>query len=137
MKKSDEADFIARRRPAVAHEFVLDALGSVAPTTRLMFGCLAVYVADKIVLILRERDDSQVDNGVWLATSAEHHASLQRQLPSMRSIRIFGSGVTNWQVIPSDAVDFERAALRACALIAAGIRASAGCRGAAWDRARA
>jgi hypothetical protein len=115
----DEAAFSVRRRPVVPHEFVLDALASLGPTTRPMFGCLAVYVEDKIVLILREREDSQADNGVWLATAAEHHASLQRLLPPMRSIQLFGRGVTHWQVIPTDAPDFERTALAACALIMA------------------
>jgi len=84
-----------------------------------MFGCLAVYIEDKIVLILRDRHDSPQDNGVWLATTAEHHASLQREFPSMRSIRIFGRQTTHWQVLPADAADFEEAALRACALILA------------------
>jgi hypothetical protein len=116
----DAARFTLKRRPVVPHEFVLDALASLAPTTRRMFGCLAVYVEEKIVLLLREREDSQVDNGVWLATSSEHHASLQRLLPHMRSIQVFGRGVTHWQVIPTDAADFERAALAACALIVAG-----------------
>jgi hypothetical protein len=116
----DEAGFIAKRRTVVPHEFVLDALASLAPTTRRMFGCLAVYVEDKIVLILRDREDSQADNGVWLATASEHHASLQRLLPHMRSIQVFGRGVTHWQVLPTDAPDFERAALAACALIVAG-----------------
>ncbi len=116
----DEAAFIVERHPVVPHEFVLDALASLAPTTRRMFGCLAVYVEDRIVLILRDREDSQADNGVWLATSPGHHAGLQRLLPQMRSIQVFGRGVTHWQVIPSDAPDFERAALAACALIVAG-----------------
>ncbi len=43
------------RRKIAPHEFVLDALAPLAPTTRPMFGCLAVYVEDKIVLILRDR----------------------------------------------------------------------------------
>jgi hypothetical protein len=114
------------RRPAskqprkiVPHEFVLEALAPLAPTTRLMFGCLAVYVEDQIVLILRDRPDSRDDNGVWLATTAEHHASLQREFPRMRSIRLFGRKITAWQVLPVDAPDFEQAALRACDLIRA------------------
>jgi hypothetical protein len=37
----------------------------------------------------------------------------------MRSIQIFGKEVTGWQVLPADAADFEKAALRACELIAA------------------
>ena len=109
-----------KRHKALPHEFVLDALASLSPITRPMFGCLAVYVEDKIVLILRDREDSPEDNGVWLATTAEHHASLQHEFPSMRSIQLFGREVTHWQVLPADAPDFERAALRACALIVAG-----------------
>jgi len=115
----DESSFVAKRRPVTPHEFVFDALASLAPTTRLMFGCLAVYVGEKIVLILRDREDAPADNGVWLATSAPHHASLQRLFPHLRSIRLLGKGVTNWQVIPADAADFEQASLAACALIVA------------------
>ena len=84
-----------------------------------MFGCLAVYVKEKIVLILRDRPDEDVDNGVWLATREEHHASLRREFPSMRSIQLFGTKVTSWQVLPSDASDFEESAVRACELVLA------------------
>jgi hypothetical protein len=84
-----------------------------------MFGCLAVYVADKIVLILRDKRDRTADNGVWLATAAEHHESLRREFPSMRSIQVLGKKVTGWQVLPADAPDFEEATLHACELIVA------------------
>jgi hypothetical protein len=84
-----------------------------------MFGCLAVYVGVKIVLILREkRGDS--DNGVWLATTTEHHESLRQEFPNMRSIPVLGKAVTGWQVLPADSPDFEEAALRACELVLAG-----------------
>ena len=85
-----------------------------------MFGCLAVYVQDKIVLILRDKRDGTADNGVWLATTEEHHQSLRREFPNMRSIQVFGKKVTGWQVLPADAKDFEEAALRACELVLAG-----------------
>jgi hypothetical protein len=85
-----------------------------------MFGCLAVYVQNKIVLILRDKRDPTVDNGVWLATTKEHHQSLRREFPNMRSIRVLGMKVTGWQVLPVDAQDFEEAALRACELVLAG-----------------
>jgi hypothetical protein len=102
-------------RKSVPYEFVLEALAERSPWTRPMFGCLAVYVEEKIVLILREKHGE--DDGVWLATTLEHHESLRREFPSMRSIRVFGTDVTNWQVLPSDAPDFEASALRACELI--------------------
>jgi len=87
-----------------------------------MFACLAIYVQDKIVLILRDkRDRSQAaDNGVWLATTEEHHQSLRREFPNMRSIQVLGKKVTGGQVLPADAPDFEQAALRACELVLAG-----------------
>ena len=108
-----------RRRKSVPHEFVLDALALLAPTTRPMFGCLAVYVGEQIVMILRDRHDWRADNGVWLATSAEHHASLKQEFPRMRSIQLLGRKVTHWQVLPARAADFESAALRACKLVVA------------------
>ena len=107
----------ARRPPP--HPFVLDALESVSPITKPMFGCLAVYVREQIVLILRDHADHQADNGVWLATSVEHHESLRREFPRMRSIQLFGIPKTHWQVLPMEAADFEESALRACELVLA------------------
>ena len=84
-----------------------------------MFGCLSVYVKDEIVLILRDKRDNPADNGVWLATTKDHHQSLRREFPNMRSVPVFGKEVTDWQVLPTDAPDFEEAALRARELIIA------------------
>lgn len=116
----DDAILAARREKAVPHEFVLDELAPLSPATRPMFGCLAVYVGDRIVLILREKPKSPADNGVWLATTREHHESLRREFPRMRSIRVLGKEPTQWQLLPADDADFESAAMRACALILAG-----------------
>jgi hypothetical protein len=106
-------------RKAIPHAFVLEAVAALSPVTRPMFGCLAIYVEDKIVLILRDKGDDAPDNGVWLATSKEHHESLRREFPNMRSIQVLGKNVTGWQVLPQGAPDFEEAALRACELVAA------------------
>lgn len=116
----DDATFPAKPRKPIPHEFVLDAIASLSPETRPMFGCLAIYVKDKIALILRDKPASKTDNGVWLATTKEHHASLRKDFPNMRSIRVLGKKVTGWQVLPADAPDFEDSALRACELVAAG-----------------
>jgi hypothetical protein len=108
-----------KRRKPPPHEFVLDALAPLAPMTRPMFGCLAVYVEEKIMLILRDKPSSPADNGVWIATTRAHHDSLRREFPEMRSIHLLGEGTTNWQVLPADTPEFETASLRACRLIAA------------------
>lgn len=105
-------------RKMAPHEFVLEAISGLEPKTRPMFGCLAVYVGEKIVLILRDKAAGR-DNGVWLATTAEHHESLRREFPNMRSIGVLGKDVTGWQMLPSEAPDFEQSALRACELVMA------------------
>jgi len=68
-----ERRLAARPRKTIPHAFVLDAIAAASPITRPMFGCLAVYVKEKIVLILRDRRDETADNGVWLATTEDHH----------------------------------------------------------------
>src|ERR1019366_4927014 len=111
-------DFLrAKPRKALPHAFVLDALADLEPRTRSMFGCLAVYVGEKIVLILRDKPKYTEDNGVWLCTTHEHHASLRHEFPNMRSVSLLGGKITGWQVLPVDASDFEESALRACELV--------------------
>lgn len=101
----------------IPFDFVLEALAEAEPATKPMFGCTAVYVGDQIVLILRDKEDSPEDSGVWLATTGEHHESLQRDFPNMRSIQLFGPGTTGWQILPMDADDFEESVFKACELI--------------------
>jgi hypothetical protein len=96
----------------VPFEFILEALFPLSPRTRPMFGCLAVYIGPKIVLALRTE-------GVWLATTKDHHESLRREFPHMRSIEVLGKGTTGWQILPVTAPDFEESAQRACELILA------------------
>ena len=72
------------------------------------------------MFILRCKEPQSKDNGVWLATSEEHHSSLKREFPSMRSIELFGEGPTSWQVLPEMSEDFEDAVLRACQLVLRG-----------------
>jgi hypothetical protein len=115
-----EAIFSAKKQKAIPHPFVLDALEAALPETRPMFGCVAVYVGEKIMLILRDKGGADPDSGVWVATVPEHHASLLRELPSLRSITVFGSGVTGWQVLPATSPGFEDEALHACEMILVG-----------------
>lgn len=121
MRDSPSADerFAIKRNKTSPWPFVLDALAAVSPQTRSMFGSLAVYVEEKIVLILRQKGDGSADDGVWLATTEQHHDSLRDDFPNMRSVGVFGKAVTGWQVLPADSPEFEETALRACELIVA------------------
>jgi len=101
----------------IPFDFVIEQLYSAEPVIKPMFGCHAIYIQQKIVLILRKKDEGKRDNGVWVATTPEHHASLKKDFPSMRSIRIFGEGESGWQLLPYDADDFEESAIKACSFI--------------------
>jgi hypothetical protein len=109
-----------KRRKSVPHAFVLEELGAVEYRTRAMFGCVAVYVGEKIVMALRDKPEHRSDNGVWLATTRDHHTSLRREFPNMRSIGLLGEAVTSWQVLAMDTPDFEESVVRACELIKKG-----------------
>ena len=106
-----------KNKISIPFEFVLEQLYSVNVEIRPMFGCFALYVHNKIVLILRKRNTSIKDNGVWLATSKEDHASLRHIFPSMRSIKVLGGKESNWQNLPADADDFEEMVTKACEMI--------------------
>ena len=105
---------------SIPFEFVLDCLYSKSPVVKPMFGCHAVYVGEKIVFVLRDREDAPEDNGVWIATTIDHHESLKKDFPSMRSIKVLGSGVTGWQVLPVTSGDFEESVDKACEFVLKG-----------------
>jgi hypothetical protein len=118
----DEAGLFATKAKGkqIPFGFVLDELAPVDPQTRPMFGCTAVYVGDKIVFALRDKGGGDQDSGVWLATTKDHHASLAREMPNLRSITVFGSGESSWRVLPKTALDFEESVLHACDLVKKG-----------------
>ena len=115
------AETLLTKTKSIPFGFVLDELASLDPFTSPMFGCTAVYSGDRILLVLRERPTAREDNGVWLATTREHHASLRGDLPSLRSIGVLaGGGVSGWQLLPADGENFEDEVVRACGLVLAG-----------------
>src|SRR5712675_1221066 len=106
----------------VPFEFVLESLLPLNPKVKPMFGAFAVYVGEKIMLILRHKDEHEEANGVWLATKSEHHSSLKKIFPSMRSIYLLSDGKAEieWQMLPADTGDFESSAIKVCELILRG-----------------
>ncbi|HET6992123.1 MAG TPA: hypothetical protein VFJ43_12395 [Bacteroidia bacterium] len=102
--------------------FIIDLLVPVNIVIKPMFGCHAIYVREKIMIILHQRDDHKDANGVWIMTSKEHHASLKKEFPSLKSVYILSDGKkeTGTQMIHVDADDFESSAIRICELILKG-----------------
>ena len=108
-----------KRKALVPFSFVLELLEDLQPETRPMFGCTAVYVGEKIVLVLRDRPTAPECNGIWIATTRDHHRSLKRDLPSLKSIAVLGEGETGWQMVSAQESDFETSAEQICEMVRA------------------
>jgi hypothetical protein len=109
---------MAKSKKSIPFSFAIENLFAADPIVKPMFGAHAIYIENKIVLILRDKDDS--DSGIWIATTTEHHTSLKKDFPNMRSIQIFGSGTSSWQVLSKYDDDFETSVNLACELILKG-----------------
>jgi hypothetical protein len=72
----------------IPFDFILDYLQPVKVRVRPMFGMYAIYLDKRIMMVLRERNVEPESNGVWLATSSEHHKSLKKDLPSLKPITL-------------------------------------------------
>src|SRR5688572_1873410 len=105
------------KKNSPAFDFVLEELHSAEPVVKPMFGCHAVYVNGKIVLMLRRKESYPHDNGVWVATTKEHHDSLRKDFPSMRTIALFGGSDSAWQNLPADSDQFEEEVMKICRYI--------------------
>ena len=80
-----------------------------------MFGVLAIYVGEKIVLATRQKKDNPLDNGIWVGTKKEHHAALKELFPSLRNLETYK--IKTWLLLPEEAEDFEETALKITELI--------------------
>ena len=84
-----------------------------------MFGCHAIYSGGKILLIVRKKQDHEDANGVWIARGKEHHESLRKELPNMKSVYVLSDGKneTGWQMIRESEDDFEESVTKICEMI--------------------
>lgn len=85
-----------------------------------MFSGFAVYVGDKILLMLRDSPKHPEDNGVWLIFSESANLAdpgIRREFPSIRLIGLLGGKIGHWRLIPADSPTFESEALHACELL--------------------
>jgi hypothetical protein len=109
-------------RKNIPFDFVFDYLIQLEVTVKPMFGMFAIYVGEKIMLILRQRKNYQDTNGIWIATSKEYHKSLKKDLPSLCSISTYTNDAfeTEWQILPADSNDFETSVIKVCEFIVHG-----------------
>jgi hypothetical protein len=110
----------SRSNKRIPYSFVIEELDSLEPVVQPMFGCFSVYIGDRIVLFLCEREKRPYQKGVWVATTPESYLSLAQEFSSTRSVENPKIGKSPWLMLPADAVDFEEQVLRACELIVRG-----------------
>lgn len=111
-----------RSRTSSAFSFVLDELAPLRPAVRRMFGFTYVYLAERLLLSLRESARQPRFNGVWLYTEAAHLESLRREFPALPRRCFWKSGKQGWVILPSHLEEFEEQAFHACELILDGDR---------------
>lgn len=123
MGKRGEIEMPARIKRRAPYQFVLEALTPLDPQVRPMFSGFAVYIGDKIVLMLRDSLKSPADNGVWLVFSESARLTdpgIVRDFPSLREIELLGGKIAHWRLIPADSPTFESETLHACELLLKG-----------------
>jgi hypothetical protein len=112
---------VSAARPST-FQFVLDELHPLRPDVRRMFGFTYVYLAERLLVALRESARQPRFNGVWLFVEAEHIESLRGEFPQLPRRCFWKSGKNGWVILPSHIEDFEEHAFRACGLILNGDR---------------
>lgn len=108
------------RRKSAPYPFILEALAALEPEVRPMFSGFAVYVGEKIVLMLRDSPKHPEDNGVWLVFSETANLAdkgIHKDFPSLRLINLLGGKIDHWRLIPADTSTFESEAMHACELL--------------------
>ena len=108
------------KRKSAPYRFIVEALAPLEPEVRSMFSGFAVYVGEKIVLMLRDSAKQPKDNGVWLVFSETANLAdpgTRKDFPSIRLIKLLGGKIGHWRLIPADSPTFETEALHACELL--------------------
>jgi hypothetical protein len=95
--------------------WVIEPLASEASlVVRPMFGCRAVYVSGRMVLVLAASEEPW--RGVLVPTERAHHAALIADCPALRPHLV----LPKWLYLPEAAASFERDAAWLVARVRAG-----------------
>src|SRR6476660_9031274 len=84
-----------------ALEWILEPLESQHHfIQKKMFGCLAAYLDDRLVLVLADSEDPW--NGILVPTDRDWHSHLQKEFPELTPHSVLGK----WLYLPQTAFEF-------------------------------
>lgn len=110
-----------KQKIIIPYEFILDCLHPKEVKIKPMFGCFGLYIDDKVIFLLRDREEKPLLNGVWIAVSKpKDYESLAKELPSInQEKKLVEDKKSNKKWLLLSAVDnqFESSVNNACDLI--------------------
>lgn len=98
------------------YDFILEYLPQERLETKKMFGHRCLYF-DGLMVMFMICKEGHIDNGICIATSAEHIPTLKKDIKSLRHLEAYGEEATGWRLIPADSENFESDTEKACKLI--------------------
>ena len=101
----------------IPYDFILEELTSLDLLTRPMFGCTAIYVGDKIMLVLRKKEKMDLDTGIWVCIPDEFVDEMKKKFPVLKGVTFFESEDSVWQCLRETEEEFEELALTFCKMI--------------------
>jgi hypothetical protein len=104
-----------KKRPP--YDFILEELGDFVTDIKPMFGAFGIYHQNKILMILRKKENFDRDTGMWLGVVDEYVNEIKKEIPELRDLEMFGTSPTAWQVLGEDLESFETIAYQICGLI--------------------
>ena len=80
-----------------------------------MFGTTTLFSGEKVLLALWKKEENRTDNGIWVATKAEHHAALKTMIPELQAINVYK--IKTWLLLHEDEELFEERLVQIADLI--------------------
>lgn len=106
---------MVKKRPP--YDFILEELGDIVTAIKPMFGAYGIYRDHQILMILRKKEKFDNDTGMWLGVVDGYVPNIQKEIPELRDLEMFGTSPTAWQVLGEDISNFEEVAIQICDLI--------------------
>jgi len=104
-------------KPSIPFDFLLNDLPA-GIIVKPAIGMFYIYFNGRIVLIFRKTNKNPQFNGIWIATTRDHHHSLKVDVPAVSEFQLEEGIDTAWLLLNHEHDDFESAATKICQLVA-------------------